>query len=212
MKAVALKPYEFDTDQLLDLAREGDHSAQRKLLERHRVRLRRMVAALIDPRVSARIDPSDVLQDAIASAALKLPEYLKEQPVAFYPWLRRIVKEELIDVHRRHIRAQRRSVNREHIPYKAMDDASAMHLANHLVGHEPSPSAALNLQEQREAVQLGLQQLGEGDRELLLMRFVEQLKIREIADVLDIPVAAARSRVRRAIERLSDHVDKRPSQ
>lgn len=201
-----------DTDQLVDLARAGDDSAQHQLLEKHRDRLRRMVVVLLDQRVSARIDPSDVLQSAIASAAKKLPDYLEQRPIAFYPWLRKIVKEELIDIHRHHIYAQRRSVAREHRPYRRISDASAMDLADRLISREPSPSTGANQQEQLESITAGLENLSDGDREILQMRFVEQLKVREIGEVLDIPEAAARSRVRRAIDRLSAFITKEESQ
>ena len=69
-----------DTDLLITLAQRGDTSARHQLLLRHRERLRRMVVSMLNPRLSARIDPSDVLQDAFAKAAQKLPDYLKDQP------------------------------------------------------------------------------------------------------------------------------------
>ena len=48
-----------------------------------------------------------------------------------------------------------------------------------------------------------MQELAESDRELLLMRYVEQLKIPEIAAVQGISEASAKSRVRRALEKLN---------
>lgn len=92
-----------DTDQLLDHARAGDTSAQAELLSRYRDRLRRMIAAFVDPQLAARLDPSDILQDALTTAAIKLPNYLEEQPIGFYPWLRQIVREQLIMAHRKHV-------------------------------------------------------------------------------------------------------------
>ena len=57
-----------DTDELLREASSGDHAAMEQLLARHRDRLRRMVRLRIDARVAARIDPSDVVQEAISDA------------------------------------------------------------------------------------------------------------------------------------------------
>jgi hypothetical protein len=51
-----------ETDRLLREAARGDQAALRSLLERHRERLRRMVALRLDPRISARVDASDVVQ------------------------------------------------------------------------------------------------------------------------------------------------------
>src|SRR5262245_26816363 len=52
-----------DTDQLLDRAASGDGSAREQLLERHRKKLKRMVAIRLDRRIAARVDPSDVVQE-----------------------------------------------------------------------------------------------------------------------------------------------------
>ena len=50
---------EPDTEQLLDRAATGDERARDRLLTRHRDRLKRMVAVRADPRLAARVDPSD---------------------------------------------------------------------------------------------------------------------------------------------------------
>ena len=50
------------TDVLLQRVADGDATAASELLDRHRHRLRRMVAVRLDDRVSARVDPSDVVQ------------------------------------------------------------------------------------------------------------------------------------------------------
>src|SRR5947209_12664922 len=102
-----------DTDFLLNRAAAGDLGARDQLLGRHRDRLKRMVAVRADPRLAARVDPSDVVQEALADAARKLDGYLRDRPLPFYPWLRRLAWERIVLLHRRHVRAQRRSVTGE---------------------------------------------------------------------------------------------------
>jgi hypothetical protein len=51
-----------ETNLILSDAARGDQAALRSLLERHRERLRRMVALRLDPRVAARVDVSDVVR------------------------------------------------------------------------------------------------------------------------------------------------------
>src|SRR5262245_32662781 len=104
---------ETDTELLLERAAAGDAGARDRLLQRHRGRLRRMVAVRADPRLAARVDPSDVVQETLADAARKLDAYLRDRPLPFYPWLRRLAQERLAALHRRHVRAKRRSVTRE---------------------------------------------------------------------------------------------------
>lgn len=77
-----------DTEQLLHQAAEGDQAARGRLLERHRQRLERMIALRMDRRLAARVDPADVLQETMAEAVQRLPRYLRDRPIPFYPWLR----------------------------------------------------------------------------------------------------------------------------
>ena len=57
------------TDDLLRRAEAGDPAACQELLARFRERLRLMVAVRLDRRLAARVDPSDVVQEALADAA-----------------------------------------------------------------------------------------------------------------------------------------------
>src|SRR5215469_8447217 len=104
-----------DTDELLRRVASGDADALSQLLSKHRQRLRHMIEVRLDRRLRPRIDPSDIVQDALAEAAQKLSDYAQRRPLPFYPWLRRLAWERLLQVHRRHVRAQRRSVRREEL-------------------------------------------------------------------------------------------------
>src|SRR5262245_55398443 len=76
-----------DTELLLQRAGRGDPSARAQLLDRYRGRLRQVVACRLDRRLAARVDPSDVVQEALADADRKLGGFLRDRPLPFYPWL-----------------------------------------------------------------------------------------------------------------------------
>jgi RNA polymerase sigma-70 factor, ECF subfamily len=198
---------EPDTDQLLRLVGQGDRQARDRLLNRHRVRLRQMIALRLDQRLSARIDPSDVVQEALAEADRRLAAYSRTRPLPFYPWLRQLALDRVIDLHRQHIRSQRRSVLNEATRLPQLPDDSVQGLARLLAGRGSSPSARLERRELQERMRSALERLAERDREVLLLRHMEQLSVREIAAVLDISEGAVKVRHVRALERLRQTLD-----
>jgi RNA polymerase sigma-70 factor, ECF subfamily len=113
-----------DTEELLARASAGDEDARAALLQRHRRRLCDAIALRMDRRLAARLDPSDVVQEALTEAARQMDDHLKRRPLPFYPWLRQVALNKLSDQHRRHVRAQRRNVTREERPICSLPDDS----------------------------------------------------------------------------------------
>jgi RNA polymerase sigma-70 factor (ECF subfamily) len=189
-----------DTDELLLRASQGEDSARGQLLNRHWERLRRMISIRLDRRVAARVDPSDVLQQTLAVAVEQMSDYLKRRPLPFYPWLRQIAWQRIVDVHRRHLHAGKRSVQREEA---LVSDGSAFELAGRLFPHRhSSPSARLRRREISERVRSALLQLSEQNREVLILRYLEMLTPAEIAAIMDLSEGAVSMRHARALRQL----------
>ena len=117
---------------------------------------------------------------------------------------RRIAWERLAQLHRRHIEAQRRSVKREVRHPMGLSDRSTALLAGQLAASGTSVRGQLVRKEVCLRVRQALDELPERDREAVVLRHLEQLSLGETAAVLGISTEAARSRYRRAIERLHD--------
>jgi RNA polymerase sigma-70 factor (ECF subfamily) len=192
-----------DTEELLGRVARGDAQARSELLNRHRDRLRLMVAVRLDRRIAARLDPSDVVQEALADADQKLAGFLRERPVAFYPWLRRLAWEHLTRLQGRHLRTKRRTVVREHAAFARHPDASTTRLADRFVAAGDSPLDRLVASEMKSRVIEALGAMSERDREILVLRYLEQLSNREIAEVLQVDDALVRQRHGRALQRLA---------
>ncbi len=193
---------EAQVEALLLRAGRGDDRARDELLTRHRARLWRMVAVRLDRRVAARVDASDIVQEALAEAAGRLPDYLSQPPLPFYPWLRHIAWQHLLKCHQRHIGAQRRSVDREGRREPALPDDSAAQLADRLVADDTSASGRVIRAEERQRLRAALALLPPRDREVLVLRHLEQLSTAEIGAVLGISAGAIMTRHTRALERL----------
>jgi len=191
------RPDSEDTRHLLDRAAAGDADAANDLLARHRAGLRAFVDTHLDPAVRARVDPSDVVQDAQADLARDLPAYLSGRPVPFHLWARKAAYDRLRNARRDH-RAAKRDVARE----AAAPDRSSVLLARAVLDPGPSPSEAVVRQELVAGVAEAVEGLAAADREVLLMRHVDDLPYDEIGLLLGIDPAAARKRYGRALVRL----------
>jgi RNA polymerase sigma-70 factor (ECF subfamily) len=194
----------LDWEQLMERASGGDRLAREQLLAGHRNRLRQMIAARMDRRLVARIDPSDVVQDVLAVATRDLSDYLRTRPMPFYPWLRKLAWERLIELQRKHLVARKRSVAREQFGIPELPDESAAVLAERLMNNGSSPSARLIREEMRERVRKALDRLPGRDREVLVLRYLEQLSPAEAAVVLGISEGAVKTRQTRALVRLGE--------
>ena len=195
------------TEELLARAGEGDDVARQQLFAQHRDRLRRMVAIRLDRRVAVRIDPSDVVQEALLEASQRMSEYLRKRPIPFYPWLRQLAWERLVKLHQQHLQAQKRAVTREEAQPFFLPDESVITLAQRIIAPGVSPSKHAVREEMRLRVRGGLAQLSERDREVLVLRYLEELSTAEVAAVLLLSEAAVKMRHRRALDRLSGLLD-----
>lgn len=189
------------TERLLELAKAKSPDALEELFRRHQERLGRMIAVRMDSRLQSRVDVSDIVQETLIEAHRQIDQYLSEQPIAFYPWLRQIAWNKMIDVYRRHITAQGRDVSREQNAMPIADE-SAMDLMQSLAGSITTPSQAVARDELHQTVRRALDELGETDRELIVMRHLERLTTREAAEALGITEAAVKTRLLRALQRL----------
>lgn len=143
-----------------------------------------------------------MVQEALIEAHRRLPEFLRDRPMPFYAWLRQLAWQKLVGEYRRHLRSKGRSVLREEDMAAAARKHSSFRLSQALAGTAPSPSAAFDRREDRDRVVEALGQLSEDDREILLLRLVEQLSTKETAAVLDIAEGTVGSRQFRALKRL----------
>ncbi|HEY7308777.1 MAG TPA: sigma-70 family RNA polymerase sigma factor [Gemmataceae bacterium] len=193
------------TAQLLERLRAGDRQALNDLLARHRGRLRRMVEMRLDWRLHARIDASDVIQDAFLEVATRLEEYLRRPALPIFLWLRLVVGERLTRLHRHHLGVQMRDASREVSLYReALPAADSAALAAQLLGKNTSPTQAVVRAERMLRLQEALNTLDPIDREVLSLRHFEELTRAETAKVLGIEESAAAKRYVRALKRLKD--------
>jgi RNA polymerase sigma-70 factor (ECF subfamily) len=192
-----------DTQNLVIRASTGDSQAVTELMEMYRGRLKRMVSLRLDRRLRKRVDPSDVVQEALIVASNRLREYADQPTMEFYLWLRWITADKLLNAHREHLGTQKRDVSQEVSIYRRpMPEACSVSLAQQLLGHLTSPTQAVQRAETQLLVQDVLNSMDPIDREILVLRNFEQLSTTETAEALGIKRSTASKRYIAALKRL----------
>jgi RNA polymerase sigma-70 factor (ECF subfamily) len=186
-------------------AAAGEAGAWGALLVAHEARLTRMVAFRMDARLRGRIDAADVVQEAYLEAAEHRGDYFRHPDVPLFLWLRGVVRNKLLELHRHHLAAQVRDVNRERrfdpIGAASPDETCAALVAQ-LSGQLTRPSVAAVRGEVHAQLRDALDAMEATDREVLALRHFEQLTSAEAAHVLGINERAAAKRYVRALQRL----------
>jgi RNA polymerase sigma-70 factor, ECF subfamily len=197
-------PNSHETQEILLNAEGGDSQAVNELLERHRDGLRNMIRSRLDRKLSRRVDASDVVQDVMLEASSRLTDYLRDPKIPFGIWLRQMAQDRIIDLHRRHRVAVRRSLDREQQSPGVLQDRSSLELVAQLRDPELTPAAATLRKELHERFVEAIEHLEAEDREVLVMRHFEQLTNSEVADLLGLSQPAAGMRYLRALRRLRE--------
>jgi RNA polymerase sigma-70 factor, ECF subfamily len=199
-----------NTAPLLACAKAGDSAAWGTLLAAHQERLARMVAFRMDPRLRGRIDAADIVQEAFVQASAHREEYFRASTVPLFLWLRGVVSNKLLELHRHHLGTRMRDAKRELPLDGAQRSDTSAALFAHLTAGLTRPSVAAVRGEVRARLADALDGMDATDREVLAMRHFEQLTNAEAAEVLGIQERAAAKRYLRALERLKDILSEMP--
>jgi len=191
--------------ELVNRVIQGDRQALASLFDRYRERLWCTVNFRLHQRLHGRIDADDVLQEAYLNAAQRIDHFLSDASQSCFIWLRLIVSQTLVDIHRRHLGTQKRDARRDVPIYGGWDsESTSFSLSSLLLGHLTSPSHAALRAELSEQLESALSAMSDIDREVLALRHFEELTNRETAQVLDITEQAASVRYIRALSRLKN--------
>ncbi len=174
---------------LLRAVLDGDTTAYQGLVEKYQNRVYAMVYGMVRNREDAR----DITQDAFVKAYRNLQGFRLES--SFYTWLYRIARNLAID----HTRKQKRQAT------GAFDEGVAARDGDggiHEVHHQDSPRKALERKQLYARIMAALDKLPPEQKEIILLREVEGLAYKEIAEVMEIPEGTVMSRLYYARKKL----------
>ncbi len=185
----------------LDRARQGDSQARQTLLEAYRPYVRVLVHARRAGRLQARLDDSDLVQDALLEAHRCFASFRGSTCAELAGWLRQLVLWVVADAARGHL-AGKRALGRE----RPLDG-----LAEPAADSSSSPSAQAIRHEQAALMAEALAQLPDAMQQVLLGRHVEDLSYAELAQRLDRSEGAVRVLYYRALRRLRELCGEAPT-
>lgn len=166
---------------------EDDHGAFALLVERWREKIRALCT-----RMTGNVPlGEDLAQDVFARVFEKRREF--KGASKFSTWLWRIAVNRCYD-------EMRRPVNRANT--ESLDDENATVVLD-IVMEARTPREELAAREEAEMVRQALMQLPENYRAVLVLRHYENLKLREIAEVLEVPEGTVSSRMAEALTQLT---------
>ena len=158
---------------LLDRVRDGDQDSLAVLFSRHRDRLWSMVNFRLDSRLKGRVDADDVLQDVWFDVFRKVQRL--RDPQAFRCWLYRVTRDRAFRILRR--------TRRWRQPIEELD------LAVEEALEEPFSA------EDVERIHAALDLLSPEHREVLVLRFIEDMSYEEVSRVTECGLGTVKSRL-----------------
>lgn len=182
---------------------ENDHDALAEVFEIFRSRLRQIIEFRLDSRLLSKIDADDVLQETFLAANKRLVHYGDGTFTSPFLWLRAILTQTMIDLHRHYIGAQKRNPDCEiSIDACSFPQATSTSLAIQLAGSDTLPGEKIARNDMMELMENAIGGMNIIDQEVLALRHFEELSNSETAQVLGIEQKAASIRYIRAMKRL----------
>ena len=165
--------------------RRGDPAAFEALLERYQNRLYRYLLRMVREPATAK----DLFQQTWLRVAEKIRSYNPQR--SFEAWLFSVARNLAIDHFRRY-------------KPESLDEplATGETRADQLVGAGPTALEGVIVRERSSRLAATLGELPVIYREVLSLRFEEEMKLEEIAEVLGTPLSTVKTRLRRSLEQL----------
>lgn len=174
----------------------GRASAFQVLSERHGARIYNFILRQVRDRELAR----DLVQETFLRVVKNAASFRAQSK--FTTWLYTIARNQCID-------ALRKARHRRHVPLDkplSKENEAGATLLDMVADDRPGQASQTRDRRFVAALEGALGELPDEQREVFLMREIEGLKFREIAEVIGIPENTVKSRMRYALEALRGHL------
>ncbi|MCA9132834.1 MAG: sigma-70 family RNA polymerase sigma factor, partial [Planctomycetales bacterium] len=192
---------EIASTRLLELARSGDAASLEVLLSQYLGYMKVLLHAQLDPRLRARVSESDLIQETLLEAHRDFRNFAGSSTAQFTGWLRQILIHNVARAVETHLLAAKRDVRREQL-MENLDrswEQSQFRLAAMLADHRRSPASEAEHQEAMVQMARAIDSLTAEYREVIVLRHLEGLPFKAVAERMQRTPGAARMLWLRAI-------------
>jgi RNA polymerase sigma-70 factor (ECF subfamily) len=196
----------INIENWLSQAQGGDNDALGRLLGAHMNYLKTLAYAQMDDRLRRRVGVSDIVQETLLEAHRDFLHYVGKSPAEFSGWLRMILINNLRRAIECHVMTAKRDVRRELSlsDVQGRTDKSAARLESLIASQSTSVSSVLQRHESLIQLSDSIARLPAEYREVIILRHIQDLPFKEIAERLSKTSGAVRMIWMRAIEKLRE--------
>lgn len=201
------KSFNFQTQRLVTLAKEGDQASLNKLCEVYNERVLRIIRMRMGPELRSKLQSMDLVQDAFISAIRSMDNFTYENEGDFLRWVSRIAENRIRD-NLENLHAQKRDIRRE-IPLNTNSSTTQ----DTFVGISGpvdimTPSLVISNREDLDRLEKAMQKLKPEYRKAITLTKIEGLSYEEAAEQLGKSPDAMRMLLSRAMAALSQNFEK----
>jgi RNA polymerase sigma-70 factor (ECF subfamily) len=176
-------------EQLVRKAQQDDEKAFGELVHRYESKVYSLALKMLrNPE-----DAEDVLQDTFLRAYRGIKSFQGNS--TFSTWIYRITANSAL-----------MRLRRKHLPTVSIDDADERETPINIADWAPGPVEQLLNQETQRAMSDAVESLPPEFRQVFVLRDIEELSNAEVAEILDLSVAAVKSRLHRARLKVRDRL------
>ena len=181
--------------QLVKLILKGDQLAFAELVELYQEKLYHMAYRMLNNKQEAE----DVVQETFLRVYNNLYRYDENQK--FSTWIYRIATNLCIDLLRK--RKLVYSLDAESSDYEGLDGYSM------IPSDHRTPESELLISETQSIIHKAIEQLPPKYKSVMVLRYIHELSLQEVGDILDMPVTTIKTRVHRGREYLRKKLEYR---
>lgn len=171
---------------------KGDQNAYAEIVELYKEKVYRICYRMLGNRHEAE----DAAQEAFIRAYVNIDTY--NPAMKFSSWLYRIATNLSIDK----LRKKKPDVYLD----EEVSGAEGLTMYSQLPATDASPEDTVETLELQETVQKAIQKLPEKYRSVIVLKYIEDLSLQEISEILDLPIGTVKTRIHRGREALRKHL------